>query len=249
MRNLGLTSTLLLALGTAPALAQGSSCVDCHVANGGEPWAEHQRDWDVSAHARGRVTCEKCHGGDATSFDTQVAHAALVRSSHPKSPTHRANLPATCGRCHPGPRAAFEKSRHHELLQGGSAAAPTCLTCHGAVAARLPSPSELGAACDGCHGAGQPAPRAERAARAKDVLERIRAARAGLEAASALIGKVGDPERRQRLLVAYEEARGPLTLAAHAGHRFVFDDVEQPLLLAHGRSQALLAELASQQSR
>jgi hypothetical protein len=237
--------TLALGLFAPPALAQSNSCVDCHIANGGEPWAEHQGDWDVSAHSRARVTCEKCHGGDAAAFDVSVAHAAVLRSSNPAAPTHRAKLPETCGRCHPGPRAAFEKSRHHELLRGGSAQAPTCSACHGPVAARLPSPNVLAATCDGCHGAGKAAPRPERAARARDLLERVRAAREELRAASLVIAKIGDADRRHRLQAAYEEALGPLTRAAHTAHAFVLEELDEPLDLARRRREALLAELAA----
>jgi hypothetical protein len=240
-----LLMALALAVAPAPALAQSNSCVDCHVANGGEPWAEHQGDWDISAHSRGRVTCEKCHGGDATAFDVPVAHAAVLPSSNPAAPTHRGKLPETCGRCHPGPRAAFEKSRHHERLRGGDAQAPSCSTCHGAVAARLPSPKLHAATCDGCHGEGKAAARPERAARASVLLARIQAARDELRAASARIRQVSDAARRHRLEEAYEEAQGPLTQAVHASHGFVFDGLEERLALSRRRSEALLAELAA----
>jgi hypothetical protein len=235
---------LAVALSCATAWAQGNSCADCHVANGGEPSPGHQADWDLSAHSRQRVTCEKCHGGDAASFDANQAHARVLRSSDPASPTHRANLPATCGRCHPGPYAAFEKSRHHERLRGGDAQAPSCSTCHGPVAARLPSPKLHAATCDGCHGEGKAAARPERAARASVLLARIQAARDELRGASARIRQVSDAARRHRLEEAYEEAQGPLTQAVHASHGFVFDDLEKHLALSRRRSEALLAELA-----
>ena len=235
---------LVVALSCAPAWAQGNSCADCHVANGGEPWPEHQADWDMSAHSHRRVTCEKCHEGDAASFDVPQAHARVLRSSDPASPTHRANLPATCGRCHPGPFAAFGKSRHNQRLRAGDAQVPSCSTCHGAVAARLPTPKLLAATCDGCHGEGKAAPRPERAARASDLLARIQAARDELRSASARIRQVSDAARRHRLEDAYEEAQGPLTQAVHAGHGFVFDELEERLALSRRRSEALLAELA-----
>jgi hypothetical protein len=190
------------------------------------------------------VGCEKCHGGDTKSLEPELVHVGVLRSSNPASPTHRANLPETCGRCHPGPYAAFQQSRHHELLRGGDTKVPTCAACHGANAARLPSPKLLAATCDGCHGDGKAAPRPERAARARLLLEQVAATRGDLEAAQALIRRVGDAARRHRLEEAYEQAQGPLTQAVHAGHRFVYDDLEQRLALARQRSDALLAALA-----
>lgn len=241
-----LTSLLALAasLAAAPAFAQ-SRCADCHLANGGEPWPQHQMDWDLSAHARKGVGCEKCHGGDATTFESLLAHQTVLNSSNPASPTHRQNIPKTCGRCHPGPDVAFQQSKHHELLRAGEEKAPTCLTCHGAVAARLPSPKGLAGTCNGCHGEGKASPHPERAARAKLLLEAVHTTREQLDAARALIKRVPDAARRHRLEETYEQARGPLTQAVHAGHRFVFDDLEERLAVARQRTEALLAELAN----
>jgi hypothetical protein len=236
---------LAAALAVAPAFAQGNRCADCHLANGGEPWPDHQTDWDLSAHGRKGVGCEKCHGGDATSFESFLAHQSVLNSANPASPTHRQNIPKTCGRCHPGPDVAFQQSKHHELLRSGDPKVPTCLTCHGAVSARLLSPKALAGTCNGCHGEGKAAPRPERAARAKLLLEEVHATREQLGAARTLIRRVPDGARRHRLEEVYEQAQGPLTQAVHAGHRFVFDDLEERLAVARRRTDALLAELAN----
>ncbi len=240
---------LALAFASAPARAQTNPCVDCHVGNGGEPWPEHQRDWDLGAHSRSGVTCEKCHRGDASSSDFAAAHQGVLNSKDAAGPTHPKNGPETCGRCHPGPHTAFQGSKHHELLRAGDARAPTCSTCHGAVAARLPAPEALAAACSGCHGEGQAAPRPERAARAARLLGEVEALRDRLKSAHALIRGTPDAARRHRLEQAYEEAQGPLTQAIHAGHRFVLDDLEERLAVARRRSEALMAELASPPGR
>jgi hypothetical protein len=238
----------LLALGvmlaSAPALAATNRCADCHFARRGSPRPAHLLDWDLSAHGRAGVDCEKCHGGDASTFEAFAAHQGVLHSTNPASPRHRQNLAKTCGGCHPGPYVAFQDSKHHELLSAGDERGPTCQTCHGAVAARLLPPRSLAGTCNGCHGEGKVAARPGRAAQARLLLENVHAVRDQLKAAHALIRRVRDTARRQRLEEAYEQAQRPLTQAVHAGHRFAFDGLEERLGVARPRTDALLAELA-----
>jgi hypothetical protein len=231
-------------LASAPALRATSRCADCHFARQGAPWPAHLLDWDLSAHGRAGVGCEKCHGGDAGTFEAFAAHQGVLHSNNPASPTHRQNLPKTCGSCHPGPYVAFQDSKHHELLRAGDERGPTCYTCHGAVAARLLPPKSLAGTCNGCHGEGKAVPRPERAVQARLLLEDVHAVRGQLKAAHALIRRVRDADRRHRLEEAYEQAQGPLTQAVHAGHRFVFDGLSERLAVARRHTDALLAELA-----
>ena len=88
-----------LLLSAAPATAQQSRCADCHFANPTAPAGIHLSDWDRSAHSRNNVGCEKCHGGDATTFESFLAHRGVLNSANPASPVNRRNLPATCGAC------------------------------------------------------------------------------------------------------------------------------------------------------
>jgi hypothetical protein len=235
---------LAMMLAAAPAYAATSSCTDCHFVSLREPWPEHLADWDLSAHGRERVGCEKCHGGDADRYEAFLAHQGVLHSSNPASPVHRRNVAKTCGGCHAGPFVAFQASRHFELLGAGGEDAPTCLTCHGAVAARLPSPKALAASCNRCHGEGKAAGRAERAARARLLLEEVCATRKQLESARRLFRRVADPDRRRRLERDYQQAQVPLTQAIHAGHRFVYDELEERLAVARRRTEALRAALA-----
>jgi hypothetical protein len=225
-----------------PALAQSNACADCHQGNGGEPWPQHQNEWGASAHGQNGVGCEKCHRGDATAFDVERAHAGVLPSSNPASPTNRRNVAGTCGGCHAGPYAGFQGSRHSQLPSGG-AEPPSCATCHGEVAARRPAADVVAGTCNGCHAEGKPWPRPEQAARAQRVLAEVQAAGAQLRAASASIARVGDAARRERLRGAYEDARRPLAQAVNASHRLVFDDVQEPLAACRERTRALLAEL------
>jgi hypothetical protein len=104
-----------------PAAAQQSRCADCHFSRPDAPAPDHYSDWDRSAHGRNNVGCEKCHGGDATTFEPFVAHGGILNSVNPASPVNRRNLSATCGTCHVGPFVGFQKSQHFALLEKGDA--------------------------------------------------------------------------------------------------------------------------------
>jgi len=246
IRVLALTA-VFVGLPQAEALAQESPsrCVGCHFANPTAPARDHIESWNASPHRLNGVGCESCHGGDATSFDVVVAHRDVLASLNPASPVHRSNLPTTCGRCHTGPYVAFQQSRHFELLNQGERRGPTCTTCHGAVAARLLSPRGLEQQCAQGHGPNSAVPRVGRPEAARLLLEGIADVRASLNATRRLINEVSDPVRRSELDEAYQQAEVPLVLAAQAGHRFVFDELEQRLADARARVAALQQALVN----
>ena len=230
----------------APAArAQSSSCVDCHFANPAAPERDHLGDWERSAHGRASVGCEKCHGGDAASYDASLAHRGIRHSGNAASPVHRRNLPATCGTCHTGPFVHFQKSRHYALLRSGDNRVPTCATCHDAVASALPSPKVLEAECQRCHGPKGTAPRVERAASARILIEGVIESRRMLTATEPFIDRVKDPARQAQLREAYEQAEVPLIEAGRSVHEFVFDNLAERLATARRRIDALVAALAN----
>jgi hypothetical protein len=142
-------SALLLAAG---AHAEDvDHCVECHGSENLPISLGHSfDDWRASAHGRGGVGCEKCHGGDPSASDPEVAHRGVLPAAESGSLVNPVRLPATCGSCHAKEFAAFEDTVHaRELKQHGRGA--TCTTCHGAMATSLPSPSELSARCGACH--------------------------------------------------------------------------------------------------
>ncbi len=222
------------------ALAQPSRCADCHIANPTAPDPRHVSDWDTSAHGRKDVGCERCHGGDPTTFESFRAHDGILPSRLPSSPTREWNLPKTCGVCHAGPYTAFQKSRHYEVLRSGDSRAPTCSTCHGDVGAYLLSPKSLEGRCNECHGPGKNVPKPESGARARLLLEGIREVRESLNAAQSLIRRVKDVNRRTELETAFQQAQVPITEAVDAGHSFMFDGVEERLGVARQRAAALM---------
>jgi hypothetical protein len=247
-----LMATLVTAVGlfAVPAQAQlsRSTCGDCHYSRPEAPAQDHLWNWSNSPHGRNNVGCEKCHGGNASTFEELPAHAGILMAGHAKSPVNRRNLPTTCGGCHIGPFVAFQDSRHYELLESDKPNGPTCSTCHETVGARLLSPKALEARCASCHGVDEIAPRAGRAQAARQAYERLAALRLDLKAAQGSIKKIADPARRAMLLDAYGQAEVPMIRAVNAGHRFVYDDLLESVAVAEKRVDALLLRIDSGQA-
>jgi uncharacterized membrane protein len=238
---------LLMALtgGIASLSGQQSRCADCHFANLRPSFATHLRDWDVSAHSRAGIGCERCHGGNATTFEPFLAHQGILHWSNPASPVHQRNVPGTCGVCHAGPYVAFQKSRHFELLRGGAEGVPTCTTCHGNAGEDRPSPRALESTCQSCHRADRPAGHPEHPAMGRLMLEGIRETRGSLEEARRMIRRITDQARRARLEAAAQQVEVPLVQAAQSGHAFVYDDLEERLDTARQRLAALFEDLVN----
>lgn len=245
--KLALLLSALALVAAAPSEAQlgKSRCADCHFANPNSAWRWHLAEWDHSAHGRASVGCERCHGGDPTTFESFLAHQGMLSSQNPASPIHRANLPKTCGGCHPGPYAAFQKSKHYELLRAGNREAPTCVTCHGEVGAYLLSPKALFTQCSSCHGIGKVAPINDLPAEGRMMLTSVREVRESLDQARKLIRRVSEKDRRARLEVELEDARVPLAEAIESAHMFVFEPMQERLQMARKRADFLLEELAN----
>jgi len=128
-----------------------NQCVSCHQSEMLPLSLGHSMpEWRASAHARGGVGCEKCHGGDSTKSDATAAHAGVLPSSDASSKVSPHNLAATCGSCHQKEYEAYKGTVHaKEVRDNGDAA--TCGTCHGAMATSLPSPTEINSRCTLCH--------------------------------------------------------------------------------------------------
>jgi len=237
---------LLALLGFAtPALSQQSRCADCHFSRPDAPAPGHLADWDHSAHGRNSVGCERCHGGDATTFESMLAHRNVLNSANPASPVNRRNLSTTCGTCHAGPFVAFRKSQHFALLEKGDSRVPVCSTCHGAAGYSRPSARALETQCAQCHGPNRIAPRAERAEAARVLYGALHESRDLMKTTRSLVGRVSDKRRRAELDEAYQQAEVPLTQAVRAGHEFVYNDLKERLSVARQRIEALLAQLAN----
>ena len=157
---------LLLALATLwPASAKRNSaaqeakpdyrnnnCVNCH-SRMLEPLHVGNRylEWQFSRHQEKGVSCEKCHSGDPSVKDKQMAHAGVLHSSDPQSRLHWKNQPETCNACHQNVVSAFVESAHYKRLKG-IGMGPSCNTCHAHMAKQvIYSPTETAKLCSQCH--------------------------------------------------------------------------------------------------
>lgn len=240
------------ALFVASADAQTSRCADCHIANqqaAGPNWSgfalRHLQDWDFSPHSRNNVGCEKCHGGDATTFEKFQAHRDILPARSPASPVNGVNLPRTCGACHTGPFVSFQKSAHYELLRSGDDRGPTCSTCHGEVGAYLLSPASFENQCNSCHGPDRPQPRPGRAEDARMLMTEVRSVRTQLSQAQSIIRRIRDKSVQAKFEEALRQAEVPIIEARNAGHEFVFTNLKERLDLAKQRADALMDALAN----
>ncbi|MGH0034022.1 MAG: cytochrome c3 family protein [Myxococcota bacterium] len=143
-------------LAAAPvAIAEGpeaaNQCVRCHDSQRLPIALGHSfEEWRVSSHASVGVGCEKCHGGDPSAGELERAHRGVRAARDPQSRVHPRNLAATCGACHQPESEAYSRTVHSKQVQESNTGA-TCMTCHGSMAASLPSPAALGARCAACH--------------------------------------------------------------------------------------------------
>jgi hypothetical protein len=243
---------VLMLAASAGAHAQVASvnrCAECHLMRPNAPAPGHVMDWEASGHRRAGVNCERCHGGRPLTSALTLAHLGVMNPRESTSPLNRRNITATCGACHAGPLAAFQRSQHNELLRTGDTRGPTCVTCHGAVAAQRLSPAAIEGQCDQCHGPGKTAPRPERASDMRRWLEEVRGLRAQLDTARVMIDAARDPARRQELLDSHREAAAPLAQAVVSGHSFVFTNRQQLLNVARQRTADLYRSLAGSPSR
>ena len=191
--------------------------------------------------------------------EAQQSRCADCRFSRPDAPGERhlsdwdlsahGRAGVGCETCHAGSFVAFQKSRHYALVRGGSREAPTCVTCHGEVAARLLSPKSFKNTCTNCHGAGKPAQDTDHPPEGRMKLEGIRDARAMLKEARSVIGRVADPQRRAALEADAQQAEVPLVEATNAGHAFVFEGLQERLGVARERIAALYTRLINPPQR
>jgi hypothetical protein len=226
-----------------PALAQGSRCADCHLANPDAPG--HLYEWESSAHAQNNVGCDACHGGDPSTFDSLAAHRGILNSNNPASPVNRRNIPRTCGSCHSGPFVSFQSSQMFALLEAGNSDVPVCTTCHSAVAAQLLSPKALEARCQTCHAADKPGSHPEFPGQGRRNLEGIQEVRNLLRQAQALIRRVRDNDLRQRFEEQYRQAEVPIIEAVNLQHAFQYEPSQERQAVARQRAEALLDQLAN----
>lgn len=136
----------------ASSFAEENTCINCHQQLTDLQHVGHNyTDWKKSVHAAKGVTCQSCHGGNATATDPVKAHQGVLPSKDSNSSVYFQKVPATCGRCHTDEFREFKKSIHYKTLNR-TGRGPNCLTCHGAMATTVLSYADLEQTCSLCHG-------------------------------------------------------------------------------------------------
>jgi cytochrome c554/c'-like protein len=235
---------LVAATTASSAFAQTttSRCAGCHFANmTSVPAPQHLGDWQQSPHGKRGVGCEKCHGGDSMTFQPAEAHRGVLNSNNPASPVYRANLGRTCAPCHERNAAAFGGSRHQVLVRADDARAPTCVTCHGVMLARVPSPAALESRCAACHPSDSALSDYPGVMRAS--VENLNAQRERADELQKSIERITDRTRRVELLASVNDARTAIKEAIAGVHTFDLRTLTERVDTAKRRLDLLTAAL------
>jgi formate-dependent nitrite reductase cytochrome c552 subunit len=142
-----------LALATSARSAE-NSCIDCHQQP--EFYAQYPKlneyfqQYRVSPHNQAGVTCDDCHGGNASASSARQAHIGVLPMSDVNSTVYYQKQPDTCGQCHIDKQRQFLRSKHYAALMHHRAA-PTCTTCHPAMSGRPELRNIVLHACRNCH--------------------------------------------------------------------------------------------------
>jgi len=134
-----------------------NGCISCHQQS--DFYAqypklhEYYQQYLESPHKQAGVTCDDCHGGNASANSAQQAHDGVLPMSDDNSTVHYQQQPETCGQCHQDKRRQFVQSKHYAALMDRRAA-PTCTTCHPAMSRRPELRNIVLNACRNCHGEG-----------------------------------------------------------------------------------------------
>ncbi|HEY9246422.1 MAG TPA: cytochrome c3 family protein [Candidatus Methanoperedens sp.] len=110
-------------------------------------------DWSKSIHFLYGVTCDKCHGGNASAVTKEETHTDFTNGTFSNGSIARANTPEICGKCHSLQLAEFKMSKHYHILTsaGEKRNAPACITCHQAHSIHVLAASEIVNFCGNCH--------------------------------------------------------------------------------------------------
>ena len=155
--TLGWIVALVLCWSSGRAEAGPSACVTCHTFLGGA-LARPVLEWNGSVHQQNGITCDLCHGGDASvdvgnvqslagqGFADAMARAMSKDHGFIGKPSGR-GLFEVCGKCHYQSVARYAKSIMGQAYlerKGG----PSCVTCHHAHRNQMPQVPEV---CKQCH--------------------------------------------------------------------------------------------------
>ena len=190
-----------------PAPAPVDTCRDCHqdekfrVQN--KKIYDYFQDWKGSPHDLAGVTCTACHGGDQTKTEEGEAHKGILPQSNPGSPFNYKNIPKTCGSCHADILERFRKSRHYEMLEKDGRG-PSCITCHGALNAKVYSMTIIARACSKCHNK-KTGNNPQIIGQAQEILERLNHANGYRNGLAFYYKSIHKPEAMEKVDAAYKD--------------------------------------------
>ena len=142
---------------SASAQSPENGCVNCHQKQ--DFYAQYPKLYEyyqqylLSPHNQAGVTCDACHGGDASARSAAAAHIGVLAMSDESSTLYNQKQPETCGQCHRDKQRQFVQSKHYAALMDHRAA-PTCTTCHPAMSRRPELRKIVLNACRNCHSEG-----------------------------------------------------------------------------------------------
>jgi hypothetical protein len=155
--KLALVLVPLSLLFSISAGATENNCISCHQDSTFfaqyPKLHEYYQQWLASPHEQAGLTCDDCHGGNASTTSIEKAHAGVLPMNDKHSMLYYQKQPDTCGQCHSDKRKQFVQSKHYAALMD-QRAAPTCSTCHPAMSSRPELRSIVLNACRNCHGEG-----------------------------------------------------------------------------------------------
>lgn len=207
MRELSLLILLCGAWTGVFAAAPADTCRECHqdekfrVQN--KKIYDYFQAWQGSPHDLAGVACTACHGGDPTRADKDESHKGILPQSSPESPFHYKNIPKTCGGCHAPVYERFVRSRHYELLQT-SGRGPSCITCHGALNAKVYSTTIIERACANCHNK-KTGNRPQIIGQAQEILGRLNHANGYRKGLAFYYKSIRKPEAMEKVDLAYRD--------------------------------------------
>jgi hypothetical protein len=98
-------------------------CISCHSELEDE-LARPVEEWRNSIHASNGVSCQHCHGGNASNEDK-----AMEEEEGFVGVPSKEEIPIFCGKCHVAVKENYLKSPHGTAHRNETEA-PTCVTCH-----------------------------------------------------------------------------------------------------------------------
>jgi hypothetical protein len=150
-------AVIFLLIGAGAHAEQSGACVTCHTFLGGR-LAKPVAEWKGSIHQQNGITCDLCHGGNASvdvgtvqnlagqEFADRMSRAMSKSKGFIGKPSGKTMF-AMCSKCHGDSVDRYARSimgKSYLENKGG----PSCVTCHNAHRNAMPDVPKV---CESCH--------------------------------------------------------------------------------------------------